>query len=425
MARPTILIIGTLDTKGPELSYLHDRILQSGPWGIATLDVGTSPIRESTTLPSGTIFRPQLPQDMDSLSRGDAIAKVIEAAIPVAQALIQDSKIHGIISAGGSCNTSIATTIMRKAAPIGLPKLMVSTMASGDIKHFVEETDITIMPSVVDIAGMNSVLEQILDNAAGSIVGMTSAYFLRLQQAKVNQDQAQQSSRPPKLRIAITMFGVTTPAVNRLRNLLSSSTTNHELYIFHATGSGGKAMERLVSESHLDAIIDLTTTEIADELFGGNLSAGPDRLRAAAEKGIPQIISVGATDMVNFGPKDTVPAEHRSRNLVEHNPAVTLMRTNKTEARKIGEFIAGKLREHVKDGEKVKVLLPMGGVSQLDVEGGAFWDPEADEELFGAVERGLEGMKGIGVERAEGNINDERFVKRVVEVFEGLIGSKN
>ena len=264
---------------------------------------------------------------------------------------------------------------------------------------------------------MNSVLERILSNAAGAIVGMATAY------AKSLGKKAEQARPEGSKRIAITMFGVTTPCVDQIRKALTSpphDANKHEIYIFHATGAGGKAMERLVREGQIDAVIDLTTTEICDLLSGGVFSADPERLQAGAEKGIPMIVSVGACDMVNFGPRDTVPAKYKERNLFEHNPAVTLMRTSQEECTEIGNFIADKLKTYVKDPGLVKVLLPGGGVSMIDKPGQPFHDAQADECLFERIEHGLQGT-GIDVRRLGENVNDSGFAEAVVDGFLDLI----
>jgi uncharacterized protein (UPF0261 family) len=274
--------------------------------------------------------------------------------------------------------------------------------------------------SVVDIAGMNSVLGRILSNAAGAIAGMTTAYAKSLRSTK--QGTPKTGTGTGK-RIGITMFGVTTPCVDTIRRILTSpphDTAKHEIYVFHATGAGGLAMERLVREGQLDTVIDLTTTEVCDHLSGGVLSAGPTRLEAGAEKGIPMVVSVGACDMVNFGPKDTVPAKYKDRKLFEHNPAVTLMRTNEEECREIGKFIAEKLKTYANKPEMIRVLLPTGGVSMIDKPGQPFHGADADEALFSVLEGGLSHTK-IKVTRLANNVNDDAFAEAVVEALMGLI----
>ena len=268
---------------------------------------------------------------------------------------------------------------------------------------------------------MNSVLGRILSNAAGAIVGMTTAYAESL---KTQTHGIQTGESGAGKRIGITMFGVTTPCVDTIRRILSSpphDTSKHEIYVFHATGAGGLAMERLVNEGQIDAVIDLTTTEVCDHLCGGVLSAGPNRLESGAKKGIPVVVSVGACDMVNFGPKDSVPDNYKHRNLFEHNPAVTLMRTNEEECREIGKFIAEKLKTCAAKQDMVKVLLPSGGVSMIDKPGQPFHDEQADEALFSVLEGGLRQTK-IQVTRLPNNVNDDAFAEAVVEALMGMIG---
>lgn len=269
-----------------------------------------------------------------------------------------------------------------------------------------------MMYSVVDIAGINSILEQILSNAAGAINGMTVAHVRHTKDPKATGK-----------RIAITMFGVTTPCVDHIRRILTSTphdASDYELYVFHATGAGGKAMERLIDEGQIDAVLDLTTTEICDELMGGVLTAGTNRLEAAARKGIPYIVSTGACDMVNFGPKDTVPGKYKDRNLFVHNPTVTLMRTTEDENRQIGEFISSKLRA-AKEPSNVRVLLPTKGVSMIDKEDQPFYDPGADEVLFKAIADGLSGSK-VEVFQYLLNVNDEEFAQHLVDHLLEVMG---
>jgi uncharacterized protein (UPF0261 family) len=274
------------------------------------------------------------------------------------------------------------------------------------------------MYSVVDIAGTNSMLNQILSNAAGAILGATTAYYHNL-----HSSRSHDADRPAKKRVGMTMFGVTTPCVDAIRSHLESK-HDCEVYVFHATGAGGRAMERLIRERRLDAVLDMTTTEIADELVGGVLSAGPDRLTAAAQAGIPQIISVGACDMVNFGPRDTVPPkfalQEHNRLLYEHNPAITLMRTTPDECTRIADFIASTLRDHAVRPDLIRVLLPVGGISMIATPSQPFHDAEADQALFGWLKRRLAGS-GIEVQEDERDINDAGFAVAAAESLLELI----
>lgn len=422
MVKPTILIVGTPDTKLDEILYLRGQILDLGACRTKILDVSHSvSAKLSTTLdslPSGELLSPLRDQasTLKSLSRGEYIDKAIEICMPIVKDLVSKSAIQGIVSAAGSSGSSLATAFMRKACPVGFPKLMVSTMASGDVSHYIEETDITMMYSVVDIAGVNSLLKRILSNAAAAISAMTASYAKSL----IDASQAEVKGK----RIAITMFGNTTPCVDQIRRILTSAphdASDYEIYVFHATGSGGRAMERLIGEGQIDAVIDLTTTEIPDELFGGVLTAGPQRLEIAAKMGIPMIVSVGACDMVNFGPKDTVPEKYKDRNLFVHNPAVTLMRTTLEENTKIGEFIVSKLTTHATNPSAIRVLLPTGGVSMLDAPGKPFHDEDADNALFEAITEGLEATH-IEVEKHSMNINDEIFAGHVASALLEVMG---
>ncbi|KAL2275163.1 hypothetical protein FJTKL_02494 [Diaporthe vaccinii] len=302
---------------------------------------------------------------------------------------------------------------MREVLPIGFPKMIVSTVASGDTGPIVGETDIAMLYSVVDVAGLNQVLKDILSNAGAAIGAAAKTYASR---QRNSHDTADRSKR----RIGITMFGVTTPGVDAIRRHLEPK-HDVEIYVFHATGHGGKAMERLVRQGQLDAVLDLTTTEICDLHTGGVMSAGEDRLDAAAEAGIPNIISLGATDMTNFGPRSTVPEKYKDRKLYEHNPTVTLMRSSAEECRQVGEFIVKKLRSHAKRPEVVQLWIPLGGVSMIATPGGPFADDEADRVLFSSVRDGLAGS-GIKVVEDKRDINDEGFAHDIADALAGLLG---
>ncbi|KAH0289936.1 hypothetical protein M436DRAFT_41785 [Aureobasidium namibiae CBS 147.97] len=404
---PHIVLLGTLDTKLPEILHLHSRLeaLSSPDTSITLIDCGRTLVKH----PAISITQDELvtrygtKQEQDTLQdlpRGEIIKYMISCTTLCIGELHKKQPIHGIISAGGSGGTSLASAVMR-TLPIGLPKLIASTVASGDTGPIVGETDITLMYSVVDIAGTNELLKIILNNAAAAVVGMSSAYE---QQLQLQKDQSKEARR---LRVGITMFGVTTPCVDKIREHLESNYAV-ETYVFHATGHGGKAMERLVSEGRLDAVLDLTTTEICDFLMGGNMSAGPDRLEAALKAGIPTVISLGATDMVNFGPKATVPEKFQQRKLFEHNPTVTLMRTTKDECRAVGELIADKIKRFAADLKKVQITLPKGGVSMIATPGGVFEDRDADDALIETLASRLQDS-GITIVHDERDINDEGF----------------
>ena len=363
---------------------------------------------------------------MSSLSRESYINTLAAPAIKTVISLLKTNSIHGILAIGGSCGTALATQIMREL-PVGFPKLMVSTMASGNIAPYIGETDICMMYSVVDIAGRNHVLEMVLRNAAGGIWGMSRGWMEDSLKKSQLEKEDENLKEKAKIRIGITMFGVTTPAVTRAKERFEEvfGVDGVEVYIFHATGSGGRAMERLVSEGLLDAVLDLTTTEIADEVVGGVLSAGPERL-SGARKGIPYVVSVGACDMVNFGTEESVPREFQGRCLHRHNPTVTLMRTTGEECGRIARLMARNiLGDASGDGsasgrERIKIVFPVGGVSMLDVKGQSFWDPEADEVLFSTLEKELEGS-GIEIIRDQREVNDPEFAVAVTDILCGLI----
>ncbi|KAF2682255.1 hypothetical protein K458DRAFT_73785 [Lentithecium fluviatile CBS 122367] len=401
-----VSLIGTCDTKLEELLFLRDAIRRADAGvEVVLIDVG----RHQTQHADITLSRNDLlkmtgnDQSVADLPRGEVIKKMAECATVAVQGFLERDEIQGIIAAGGSGGTSLAATVMRNALPIGFPKMIVSTVASGDTGPIVEETDITLMYSVVDIAGLNHVLRTVLNNAGAAIAAMARSYALRSE------------TTSSKKRVGITMFGVTTPAVDAIRKHLESH-YNIETYVFHATGHGGKAMERLVRDGSLDAVLDLTTTEICDHLTGGVMSAGPNRLQAASEAGIVNIVSVGATDMSNFGPKATVPQQYKHRKLYEHNSVVTLMRTSEDEAHEVGTFIAAQLRAYAKKPEFVEVWLPMGGVSMISTSDGPFADEKADAALFGAIKKGLAGS-GIKTIEDKRDINDPNFARDIAEAL--------
>ncbi|KAI9666789.1 MAG: hypothetical protein M1831_001565 [Alyxoria varia] len=401
-----IALLGTCDTKLDELLLLRSKICNTGSRHglnvkVILIDVGRSPVAH----PDITVRQEEVAIGIEL--EGKSRNEVIENMIPAAQRIIEsmlnrdpDQAIHGIIAAGGSTGTSLATAVMRNALPIGFPKLMVSTVASGDVGPLVGETDITMMYSVVDIAGCNSVLDEIFTNAASAITCMAEARRISL----TSPAEAVKSERK---RVGITMFGVTTPCVDIARQYLEDK-HGYEVFVFHATGHGGIAMERLVREKRLDAVLDLTTSEICDHIAGGNMSAGPHRLTAPLQAGIPYVISLGALDMVNFGPRHTVPAEYHHRRLYEHNPVVTLMRTNEDECQRIANFINTKIKSLARDPTMVKVIIPHRGVSMLSTPGGPFENKAADGVLFSTIEQGLK-ASSVEIINQDSAINDEEF----------------
>ncbi|MBY0232189.1 MAG: Tm-1-like ATP-binding domain-containing protein, partial [Gemmataceae bacterium] len=307
-------------------------------------------------------------------------------------------RIAGVLGLGGSAGTVIGTAAMR-ALPVGVPKLMVSTLASGQCRPYVGVRDVCMMHAVVDVAGLNRVSRAVLANAAAAIRGMA-------------EREAEEGSSKPAL--VASMFGVTTPCVQAARAELEAA--GYEVLVFHATGTGGQTLEGLVEDGTAAGVLDATTTELADELVGGVLSAGPDRLTAAGRKGVPQVVGLGALDMVNFGPMETVPARFAGRRFHKHNPSVTLMRTTPEENAALGREIARKLSAAV---GPVSLFVPLRGVSALDREGGAFWWPEADAALFAALREGC-GANVRLVER-DAHVNDAAFAGAMAKALLAML----
>ena len=386
----TVAILGTLDTKGQEFGYLRSYIESAG-LGTLLIDCGvleppqlTADVSRQEVAAAGGSRVEDLIAEHD---RGAAIAAMTSGAAVVIQRLFRDGKIHGLISLGGSAGTTIGTAAMR-SLPAGFPKVMVSTLASGDTRPFVATKDIVMMYPIVDIAGLNRLSRRVLGNAAAAIAGMVSREWTELPGAKP--------------LIAATMFGVTTPCVTAARRLLEQSAC--EVLVFHATGTGGMAMEELIADGYIAGVLDITTTELADELAGGVMSAGPQRLEAAGTKGIPQIVCPGAIDMVNFGPLDSVPERYRGRRLHVHNANVTLMRTTPEECAELGRITARKLNGAT---GAVVFLMPLRGVSAIDGEGMPFWWPEADRAYLDALKSTLNPR--IRLVEVDAHINDESF----------------
>lgn len=368
----TIAIAGTFDSKGKEFQYIKDIIealglntftIHTGVFEpIFKPDVSNYEITEAVGMDMGEISAKK-----DRALATEVLAKGMEKLVPQ---LYEQGKFDGIISLGGSGGTSIVTPGMR-ALPIGVPKVMVSTVAAGDISVYVGSSDIFMYPSIVDVAGLNSISTKIFTNAALAIAGMV----------KFENTQSVES----KPLIAASMFGVTTPCVNEARAYLEDQ--GYEVLIFHATGTGGKAMESLISSGHIEGVLDITTTEWCDELVGGNMAAGEKRLEAAGQNNVPQVVSTGALDMVNFGAIDTVPSKFHGRNFYKHNPTVTLMRTTAEENKQLGLIIAEKLN---KAKSPTALMLPLKGVSLLDVEGQVFYGPEEDKILFDTLRENID-----------------------------------
>lgn len=390
MSDRTVVLVGTLDTKGDEYAYLRDRLRGHG---VSTLlvDVGTleaprtePDIDRHTVAAAAGVDLDELVRERD---RGRSVAAMAGAAAAIVRRLHEEGRCDGVLAAGGSGNTAIATAAMQ-ALPIGVPKLMVSTVAAGNTRDYIGASDVMLMASVTDIAGINQISARILANAAAAMAGMVGAPPVELGE-----------QRP---LIAATMFGVTTQCVTTAREALEQR--GFEVLVFHATGTGGMAMEGLIDSGFITGVLDITTTELCDWLVGGVLAAGPERLEVAGRNGLPQIVSLGALDMVNFGARDTVPPKFESRNLYVHNPSVTLMRTTPEESAELGRTIARKLADA---RGPVALFMPLKGVSAIDIEGGPFYDPAADEALFGALRETL--SDNVELHELEHNINDPEF----------------
>lgn len=387
-----VLLIGTLDTKGREVQFVRDLLREQG---VETLVIDAGVLGEPSFAPdidrrrvfaaAGTSWEAV----RDAGDRGGAVSAAATGVTRLALELHSQGKLQGVLGLGGSAGTIIATSAMR-ALPFGLPKLMVSTLASGQTRPYVGARDIAMLYSVVDISGINRISRTVLSNAALAMAGMVGT--------------ERRPAAGDKSLVAATMFGVTTPCVEAARQILESE--GYEVLVFHATGTGGEAMESLIADGMIEAVLDITTTELADELVGGILAAGPDRLTAAAARGVPQVISVGALDMVNFGPPDTVPARFKDRRFYQHNPAVTLMRTTPQENDQLGLEIAQKASAAT---GPTAVALPLRGVSAIDREGQPFWWPEADQALFERI-RG-EISSRVELIEMDRHINDAEFAE--------------
>jgi len=389
-------IAGTFDTKGRELSYLRSCIEKLGLRTV-TVDLATSGKPSPAMVHPREVARHH-PKGERAVFTGDRGSAVTEMALAFENFVAQRRDLGGLISAGGSGGTALATQAMRRL-PIGVPKVMVSTVASGDVKPYVGPSDICMMYSVTDIAGINRISEKVLANAAHALAGMI---------AYSKQEKGRSESKPA---LGLTMFGLTTACVQAVCKQLEQS---YDCLVFHATGTGGQAMEKLADSGLLAGALDITTTEITDEIVGGVLTAGPSRMDVFIRNKIPYVGSCGALDMVNFWAMDTVPARFQDRNLYKHNPNVTLMRTTPDEAAKIGRFIVEKLNRM--EGP-VRFLIPEGGTSGLDKPGGQFWDPAADQALFKEIKNNFRTMKDRTIISLPHHINDQAFADALVANF--------
>ncbi len=393
----TVLVAGTLDTKGEELRFLRDRLKDQG-LKVQLADLST------TRRPSGAEITPHAiagfhPRGMAGVFTGDRGSAVSAMTIAFERWIRHQDGIVGIIAAGGSGATALVSPAMR-ALPFGTPKVLISTVASGDVSQYVGPSDIMMLHSVADVQGINSITREVLSNGAAALAGMVNA-----------QRNGTQASPTDKPAVGITMFGVTTPCVQRISAALAG---DYDCLIFHATGVGGRSMEKLLDSRKLSAVIDITTTEVCDMIVGGVFPADEDRFGASIRAGVPFIGSCGALDMVNFKAPDTVPEQFRDRKFYEHNPQITLMRTTPAENAAIGRWIGGRLNDMT---GPVRFFLPEGGVSLLDRPGEPFWSPEADGALFQALEDTVRQTSERRLVRTPDNLNDDAFADLVLGAF--------
>ena len=401
----TVALVGTFDSKGTEYQYIKE-LLEKLDLNVFTIHTG---VFESAFVPDVDVaeIAAEADEDIESIRKRndrayatEVLSRGLKRLLPK---LFAKGLFDGVLSFGGTGGTSLVAPGMRQL-PIGIPKLIVSTVASGDTSVYVGTSDIMMMPSIVDVSGLNKISKRIFGNAVSAMAGLLNYRF-----------ETEEDERP---LVAATMFGVTTPAVNFAREYLEQN--GYEVLVFHATGIGGRTMESLVSDGYFAGVLDLTTTEWADELVGGILNAGEHRLEAASLAKIPQVVSLGAMDMVNFGPFDTVPDQFKNRNFYKHNPTVTLMRTTVEENEKLGKIIASKL--NLAKSETILVI-PNGGFSAIDVQTGPFYCPEADKALIDSIKKHLtnENVKLIEKEHA---INDKAFAEFSAQQLINLMNEK-
>ena len=401
--QPVVFAVATMDTKAEELAWVAG-CLQKANVPVITVDISTAKVTEFAADVTAAQVLAAAGQSwiaVHAMDRGTAVNTMSNAFCVWLMQQYENCKVAGVIGLGGSGGTAIVTAGMR-ALPIGLPKLMVSTMASGNTAPYVDCSDICLMSSVVDIAGLNTVSRRVLSNAAHAMAGMVTN---AVADTKVTE-------RPT---IGMTMFGVTTTCVSAVRTALEDA--GFDCLVFHATGAGGRAMEKLVESGLIEGVLDITTTEVADEVVGGVLSAGPQRFDIILEREIPYVMSLGALDMVNFGAKQTVPERFQNRQLHVHNANVTLMRTTIEENRQIATWIAGKLNQAT---SAVTLLIPEKGVSTIDADGQPFYDPAADAALFHELESRVEQTASRQIKRLPLHINDAEFASALVSEFQRL-----
>jgi uncharacterized protein (UPF0261 family) len=400
-----VVIVGTLDTKGVEIGFVRDRLRESAVETLV-IDAGSLgapafaadiPREQVFTAAGSTLAEVQTAGD-----RGKAVTVAAQGVARVVEQLHAAGRVDGVFGLGGSAGTTIGAAAMR-GLPYGVPKLLVSTLASGQVQPYVGVRDVCMMHSVTDLSGLNRFTRRILGNAAAAMAGMVGAKPLPAA-----------DDRP---LITATMFGVTTPCVEAARKQVEGA--GFEVLVFHATGTGGRTMEAMIADGLIAGVLDITTTELADELVGGVLTAGRDRLTAAALKGVPQVISLGALDMVNFGPPETVPKRFEGRRFYQHNPTVTLMRTTPEENDKLGKEIAEKASAA---RGPTALLVPLKGVSAIDREGGPFWWPEADQALFQSIRNWV--GPSVRLIELDLHINDPAFARTAAETLLELLRTK-
>jgi uncharacterized protein (UPF0261 family) len=411
-----VALVGTLDTKGPDYAFLAER-LRAGGAGVIVVDAGTGPPAGISPDISAEQVAAAAGTTIDALrsagDRGAAVAAMGRGAAILVGELAARGQVSGVLAAGGSGGSSIAAQVMA-ALPVGLPKLLVSTMASGDVSPYVGAKDVCVMYSVVDVAGLNRISRLVLGNAAAAMAGMVLAWAQA--GAQPGEQAGPDGERP---LVAASMFGVTTPAVETARARLAG--LGYEVLVFHATGAGGRALEALAEARLLAGVLDMTTTELADDLVGGVLSAGPGRLTAAGAAGLPQVIAPGALDMVNFGPRDTVPGRFTGRLLYVHNPTVTLMRTTAGEMAELGARIGRKAAAATGPAE---VFWPDRGVSALDADGQLFFDAAADAACRDALAGQLRAA-GRTLHRIDAHLNDPAFALAMADRLHQMIQDRS
>ncbi|MFI8502369.1 Tm-1-like ATP-binding domain-containing protein [Streptomyces sp. NPDC085524] len=410
-----VVLVGTLDTKGAEYGWLRERLLRAGV-EVVLVDTGImGEPRVPADVPREAVARAagaELSELRTAADRGAAVTTMARGAEATLLRLHAEGRLQAVLAIGGSGGTSIATRAMR-ALPLGVPKLMVSSMASGDVSPYVGSADITMMYSVVDIAGINSISAPVLANAAEAAAGMAKGFA----RASLELRRPARLGAGPRPLIAASMAGVTTPGVDAARERLTE--LGYEVLVFHVSGTGGRTLETLAGQGVFAGVLDLTLSELADDLCGGILTAGPDRLSAAGRAGIPQVVSLGALDMVKFGPVETLPERVRYRRVRVHNPSITVIRTTEAECAELGRRVAAKLRTAT---GPTAVCLPLRGLSTLGAPGGPYHDPAADRALFSALRDGLRGS-AARLHDYDTHINDPAFGRAAADRLHAMIGA--